>query len=295
MSKLGQAQESTAILTELADTRSYYGFLAADRVGQAYQLDIATMPRDPTLRTALQARRDVQRAREYWVLGLDDWAQRSWQRLVRDLSDSEFVEIVTIAHDWGWHDRALAGNARTSFNADLPLRFPFAFSESVRRHAKTQRLDPSWVYATARRESGFRPDVRSGVGAVGLMQLMPGTARAVARSRGESRVGDLTDPDRNIQLGTHYLAQLRERFAGSAALSTAGYNAGPSRIKRWTEDNWVTSDTTDTARWVETLPIDETRNYVQAVMAYATVYDWLANSHQDVRVTRRMGPLPVLN
>ncbi|MEM7376325.1 MAG: transglycosylase SLT domain-containing protein, partial [Pseudomonadota bacterium] len=213
--ELGRGDAGRAVLAELAGTRSYYGFLAADRLGLAYQLDQARMPRDPDIRVTLQARADVQRAREYWVLGLDTWAQRTWQRLARELDTAAFAELVTITHDWGWHDRALAGNARTPYSADLTLRFPFAYADSVARHARAQRLDPSWVYATARRESGFRPAVRSGVGAVGLMQLMPATARAVASSRGESGAGDLTDPERNIQLGTHYLAQLRERFKGS--------------------------------------------------------------------------------
>ncbi|MEM9604351.1 MAG: transglycosylase SLT domain-containing protein [Pseudomonadota bacterium] len=293
--ELGRGEAGRAVLAELAGTRSYYGFLAADRLGLTYQLEQSPMPRDPDLRTALQARADVQQAREYWVLGLDAWAQRTWQRLARELEPAAFAELVTVTHDWGWHDRALAGNARTPYSADLTLRFPFAFSDSVAKHAQAQRLDPSWVYATARRESGFRPAVRSGVGAVGLMQLMPATARAVAAARGESGAGDLTNPGRNIQLGTHYLAQLRERFKGSVALTTAGYNAGPSRIKRWTRDNWVGGGPAETARWVETLPIDETRNYVQAVMAYATVYDWLANAHQDVRLTRRLGALPTLD
>lgn len=293
--KLGDGEAGNEIMAELADTRSYYGFLASDRVEQPYQLRVDPMPRNASIRRALQARADVQRAREYWVLGMDNWAQRAWRRLARELSDAEFLELVIMAHDWGWHDRSLAGNARTSFDADLPLRFPFAFAESVLKYARSQRLDPSWVFATMRRESGFRPAVASGAGAIGLMQLMPRTAQHVAKSRGEVRTGDLTEPARNIQLGTHYLAQLRERFKGATALSTAGYNAGPSRIKRWLSDSWVPSDATDTARWVETLPIDETRDYVQAVMAYATVYDWLANDRQDVPISRRMGPLPRLD
>ena len=288
----GEKKSAEAAFRELAKTRSYYGFLAADQVASQYNLDIERMPRNAAIRKTLQARRDVQVAREYWAVGLDSWAQRSWAQLTRVLPKAEFTELVTIASDWGWHDRAIAGNASTPFGADLPLRFPFAFKDSVQRHAQAQRLDPSWVYATARRESGFRPAVRSGVGAVGLMQLMPATARAVARDRGEPRTGNLTDPERNVQLGTHYLAQLHERFDGVAALVSAGYNAGPSRIARWATDNWQPSAGFDTARWVESLPIDETRNYVQAVMAYATVYDWLANRRIDVPLSTRLGRIP---
>ncbi len=290
--KSGDTKAGEAALRALARTRSYYGFLAADAIGERYNLEIEATPRDSGLRARLQARRDVQTAREYWAVGLDEWAQRSWTGLYRTLSKTEFTELVTIASDWGWHDRAIAGNANTSYSADLPLRFPFAFEESVAAQARAQRLDPSWVFAVARRESGFRPAVRSGVGALGVMQLMPATARAVARERGEPRTGSLLDPARNIQLGTHYLAQLHQRFKGSAALASAGYNAGPSRIARWSTDSWVAGAGLDTARWVETLPVDETRNYVQAVMAYATVYDWLANRRIDVPLTRRLGAVP---
>jgi len=145
------------------------------------------------------------------------------------------------------------------------------YKQQVMAHAEERKLDPSLIYGVMRRESLFDPLARSSVGALGLMQLMPSTARNVASSLGmkRPRTIDILSVENNIRFGTHYLSTVMNRFDNNVALAAAAYNAGPSRVKSWLpRDETMSADL-----WVETVPFKETRNYVQAVLAYSTVFD----------------------
>jgi soluble lytic murein transglycosylase len=133
-------------------------------------------------------------------------------------------------------------------------------------------ISPTWAYGIARSESLFMRDVRSGAGAIGLMQLMPATGRTVARKiqLPYSGVPTLTNPESNIRLGTSYLAQMAERYSGNPVLATAAYNAGPHRVDRWLPD----SGTIDARVWIENIPFDETRKYVKRVLAAQAIFHW---------------------
>ena len=137
--------------------------------------------------------------------------------------------------------------------------------------AKPHDLDPWLAMAVARRESAFNPQARSPVGAMGLMQLMPATARKVAKdaNMGKPTSKTLQDKHTNITLGSHYLAELLEDFNGNRVLALAAYNAGPSRVNRWLEnaDDGVPADV-----WIESIPFRETRDYVQAVLTYRALF-----------------------
>ncbi|MGB0866066.1 MAG: transglycosylase SLT domain-containing protein, partial [Granulosicoccaceae bacterium] len=278
--ELGQTSNANNAFAALAKKRSYYGFLAADRIGKAYAFEHSPTPSRPALRAKLQAREDVQRMREYLFVGLRGEAQAQWKAVIKALDTEERAELSLLVLDWGWYDRAIVSNARTAYSDDLRVRFPFAYRDTLKDEAARNRLSWPWVYGVARRESLFQPEVRSGAGAVGLMQMMPATARDVAqRTKKKLYTGALENPEFSLALGTYYLRYLLDRFKDHQVMATAAYNAGLSRVPRWLDDKPMLAD-----RWVESIPYRETRDYVKAVMAYATVYDWRSDGEVDVRL-----------
>ncbi len=138
-----------------------------------------------------------------------------------------------------------------------------------------------------RRESAFDPQIVSSANAKGLMQILPATAKGVARKLGirTHRTSDLFVPEKNANLGAAYLSQMLRRFKGNYVKATASYNAGPHRIPRWTPDNHISAP-----RWIESIPFEETRNYVRAVMSYTTIYDYKlhARNNSNQRLSKRL-------
>jgi len=178
---------------------------------------------------------------------------------------------------------------RTGRLDDLALRFPLAFREPVMQQARTQAIEPAWVFAVMRQESAFSPDAQSPAGAMGLMQLMPHTARQVAR-RLNTRIKhqqQLFDADTNIRLGSAYLRRLLNELDEHEALATAAYNAGPDRVRSWLpESGAMPSDL-----WIEALPFSETRNYVKRVFTYTAIYEDRLGQ-EPKRLSGRLGPVP---
>lgn len=138
------------------------------------------------------------------------------------------------------------------------------------QQARARQINSTWVYAITRQESAFMADARSHAGAMGLMQLMPATARETARQYDipYSSTNDALIPERNIAIGTAYLSRLNGQFQGNRVLASAAYNAGPGRVRQWTRG--MGSLPADV--WVEAIPFDETRKYVQSVLSYAVIY-----------------------
>jgi len=153
-----------------------------------------------------------------------------------------------------------------------------------------QGVPPELVYAVSRRESAFDPNIVSSAKAQGLMQLIPPTARHVARKLGMGRISRAQTfvPETNITLGSAYLAELLEKFDNNLALATASYNAGPHRMPKWAPDYPL-----EAARWIESIPFNETRNYVQAVTAYMIIYDYKLKGDlaQVTRLSQRLRPI----
>jgi soluble lytic murein transglycosylase len=161
------------------------------------------------------------------------------------------------------------------------------FKRQVFSHADAKQLDPSVIYGVMRRESLFDPLAKSRVGALGLMQLMPSTARRVARSLGlkRPRQSDILEIENNINFGTQYFRSVLNRFDNNVSLAAAAYNAGPRNVKNWLPRE----DDMPADLWVETVPFKETRNYVQAVLAYATVFD--KSLGRDTLISSRMNDI----
>ncbi|MBN2886380.1 MAG: transglycosylase SLT domain-containing protein [Chromatiaceae bacterium] len=265
---LGQHEAAVATFRRAAEARSLWGFLAAERVGRPYRLDQAPTPADPVRVRALRASPAFQRILALRSLGRLVEMRREWQVLTADLGRADLLAAARLADEFGWHDRAILTLARTDFWDDLALRFPLEHRAQVEAEAARHGLAPEWIFAVIRQESLFTPDIASHAGAVGLMQLLPETARALARARGEPEPStlDLIEPTPNIALGSAYLARLSERF-DHVALATAAYNAGPGRVARWRPERAQAADL-----WILSIPFAETRAYVERVLAYRLIY-----------------------
>ena len=288
MEAKGQVTDSLTLLEQLSGKSSYYGFLAADKLKRDYRIEqenAASVEVDED--SFLAGNPHLLRARELFYLDRLVDAKREWFQALRYLDHDQIKQAATLASKWHWHDSAIRTVARTPHRNDFSLRFPMPYKQHVLQHAQDRELDPSLIYGVMRRESLFDPLARSSVGALGLMQLMPSTARRVARSLGmkSPRKSDILSIENNIRLGTHYLKTVMNRFDNNVALAAAAYNAGPGNVKRWLPKNTTMS----ADLWVETVPFKETRNYVQAVLAYSTVFD--KSLGKNTLMSSRMGDI----
>ncbi|MCH9697067.1 MAG: transglycosylase SLT domain-containing protein [Gammaproteobacteria bacterium] len=272
LDELGQQQESVQLYKEIALERDFYGFLAADRIKLDYRLN--NQPIDvPTQTTEQLAQTWPFRAmKEFLAVEHTLDARRLWWFTSQRLDQSNLLAAASLAGLWGWNDVAIITAAKAKHWDDMELRFPLAYKEQVLKHAADAELNPSLVYGVIRRESAFRADVSSRVGARGLMQIMPRTGRMLARRLKERwrSASQLYQPDTNLRYGTTYLKQLSDRYNNNLAMVAAAYNAGPHRVERWRpETQAIPADI-----WVESIPFNETRDYVKAVLAYMSIYDY---------------------
>ncbi len=290
---LGRKETAQALYAELARQGSgYHALLAADRLNLPYAF--ATNPPltiDTRRLDALTLRPAIRRAREFRALGMIDEARREWNAALDGMDGPTLGHAARLADHWGWHDRAQVamGRALRAGAPDLPeVRFPLPWREDVLRAASERELDPHWVYGVIRQESLFMHEVRSRVGAVGLMQLMPATATWMGGKLGRKiDPAQLTDVALNVDLGTAYLGHVRDNFDGHQAMATAAYNAGPGRVRQWQpRESALPADA-----WIDSIPFDETRNYVQSVLAYTTVFDWRIDGEM-IRLSERLPPVP---
>jgi len=265
---LGEDAAAAATFALAARQRSLWGMLAADRLGLPYALDPRHVPAEPARVRRIVAAPAVARIRVLDRLGRDADMRREWRLLTRDLETPDLLAAAVVADGLQWHDQAIFTLARTDYWDDLVLRFPLAYRAVVEELAWQTALPEDWIYAVIRQESVFNPTVASHAGALGLMQLMPDTAREVAAGQGlaaPSRA-QILEPGLNLRLGSDYLARMRDRF-GHAALATAAYNAGPQRVARWRPSECMPADL-----WIVAIPFAETRGYVERVLAYRVIY-----------------------
>lgn len=267
---MGDGDGARAAFTEAAGERSYYGFLAADQVGADYHLVHAETPVLAADLEAIARLGGIERARE--LFALERWydGRREWHWATRELPTPLLKAAAKLAQQEGWHDRAIFTLARTGYWDDLELRFPLEHVDLVEYNARQHGIETEWIFAVMRQESAFMRKARSHAGAMGLMQLMPATARHVAKDllkRKPPRRAELYLPETNIALGSAYLKQMQAELGGSSVLATAAYNAGPHRVMRWLPQRTLPADI-----WIELVPFDETRGYLRRVLAYRVIY-----------------------
>lgn len=221
---------------------------------------------DPSLLSQVANMPAAKRAYEFLILKRFTEARREWFYLQSQLNAQQKLVSAVLADSWGWHDRAIFGFSNTGYLDDIKRRFPMAYQNEVLSHSQANQIDPAWTFAIARRESSFMSDASSSAGAKGLMQLLPGTARYLAKKKIKTSV--LYDADTNAGYGTQYLRYLLDKMDNNPVLATASYNAGWRRVQKWIP----TDQSMPMDIWIETIPYKETRNYVKAVLAYRQIY-----------------------
>ena len=258
------------LFEQIATGRGYYSFLSADRLGKVYNMN--AKPIETLSLTRLKKEAYIQRAHEWFKLHETGKARREWSQGLRNASRQTWLQALQLAASWGWYERTIQAATRTGAYDALSLRFPFGYLDDVQQVAKQTGVDSSLIWSVIRQESVFNSHAISHRGARGLMQLMPTTADYISKKSGLGKVNKqkLFLPPLNIQLGSLYLADLLKRFDHQPALAIAAYNAGPTRVKRWQKQTAIN----DINIWVELIPFNETRRYVQQVMAFVAVYHW---------------------
>jgi len=286
----GLRSEARNIYEVIAAERSYYGFLAADKLSRPYNIIHAPVQTNTQELERMELTPAIIRARELLYVDQLSDARREWNFATKNYTPSQYKIAASLAHQWSWHDYAIRTIAKGKYFDDLSIRFPTPFTGQVNKYSNKRNLEPAFVYGIIRRESAFNPQARSPVGARGLMQLMPATAKQVSKQlkiKAPSRQ-DLYTPSFNINLGSKYIGDMLTKFDGHRALASAAYNAGPHRVKAWLpEDNELPADV-----WVDTIPFTETREYVRAILAYTALFEWKLNQQQaPTRLSVHMQPV----
>ncbi|WP_187360059.1 lytic transglycosylase domain-containing protein [Chitinolyticbacter meiyuanensis] len=262
--------EADALLAALATHDEYYGQLATAELDTPIA-SANNLPYRPTETEIARVRQrpGVARALALFDGGWRSEAVREWNWSLRGLTDPELIAAAVLAERAGQLDRSIYAAERGRTMADIALRYPVPYRDEVERQALLNGIDAAWVFGLIRQESRFVTDARSRVGAGGLMQLMPGTAKWVAAKMGDKNYDPsaVHHAESNLQMGTFYLSYILERLEKHPVLATAGYNAGPGRARAWQDDQPI-----DAAIYIETIPFDETRDYVKKVLGNAQVY-----------------------
>ncbi|WP_429101881.1 transglycosylase SLT domain-containing protein [Aeromonas veronii] len=266
----GQQKPARDLYLETANLRGFYGFMAAQRTGVPYRIKNQIVKHVPDWRTASQRWPFLLRVRELLSMNEIAAARSEWIHNMDRNPVAQRIEFGHIALNQGWHELAILASIRAEAWDALDLRFPLPLKRTFSQMAQERTMNTSLLYAISRQESALYPLAQSPVGARGLMQLMPATAKETAGKLGVPYRNEqqLFDPTMNIRLGSAYLKRLLDVYDGNRILAAAAYNAGPGRVKRWREQ----SDNKPMDVWVESIPYKETRNYVQNVLSFDLIY-----------------------
>ncbi len=277
--------EANRLLESIAGEMNFYGMLAAEDLGRPVAAAPKPAPLTAEERAGAVRNAGLSRALLLISIGLRSEGVREWNFTLRGMPDRELLAAAQLACDMEVWDRCINTSDRTRAEIDMAQRFPMPFRKDVVARSREIGLDPAYVYGLIRQESRFIMDAKSSVGASGLMQIMPATAKWTAKKIGMDYSSALLhDKDANIQLGTAYLKLVLDDFAGSQPLAAAAYNAGPGRSRRWRD-----GPTLEPAIWAENIPFNETRDYVKKVLANAAFYEALLNG-SSASLKKRLGP-----
>ncbi len=279
---------ANAVFVKISQEISYYGLLAKEELGdvvtempsyyQSSDAELAEIAKLPA----------VQRAIALQDLDMRAEARQEWAMLVPNMDDKQLIAAAEVASRAQYLDTAIYLADKTKFTHNFALRYPTPHESVMKNYAKENQLDEAWVYGLIRQESRFIKVAKSKVGASGLMQVMPATAKWIAKRLGMKSYQPemIHDLDTNVQFGTHYLRYTMEKMDGQAVMATAAYNAGPGRPKRW-----AASQVLEGAVYAESIPFSETRDYVKKVMANAYYYSQrLGVANQSIK--QRIGLIP---
>ncbi|MHB1565753.1 MAG: transglycosylase SLT domain-containing protein [Acidiferrobacter sp.] len=289
LAKTGHGHQAHALLVALATHATYYGFLAADRLGTPYHITNVPLVEPAALLRTVARLPAIAMAHELYRLHQHREAWAQWWQALRGRPNAQIAAAALLAAHWGWYPGAILTATSPRAAHALAIRFPTPYRALILANARTNHLDPAWVYGIIRQESAFMLDARSDVGALGLMQLMPQTGFITAREIHLDITGDrdLITVANNVDLGTRYLADVLGQARGQEPVATAAYNAGPNAVAQWLPVRHpLAADI-----WIDTIPFRQTRDYVKSVLAFTAIYDFLLNGH-DHALRTRMAPVP---
>ncbi|MCA1771274.1 MAG: transglycosylase SLT domain-containing protein [Halomonas sp.] len=277
--QLGDQTAAESHFQQAASQRSFYGFAAAERLGQPLALNNERFYFDDASRERIAQLPAVQRTQALMRIGEDGLANSEWLHAVQQASTEEARALADFAEQKGWYARLVQTTIAAGMWDALEWRFPQAYHDDFIHWGRISGVDPYLLMAITRRESAYNPSALSPAGARGLMQLMPGTAAQVSRQLDLDEPGPygVLDPELNIRLGSTYLRDKLQRYQANRLAAAAAYNAGPGRVDRWLGDYSIESFDL----FVERIPYRETRDYVQAVLTYRAIFESLANGSSD--------------
>lgn len=251
---------------------NYYSAMAAARLEEPVRPHPEKLVVDPTQLSEIQQLPALVRARELLSCNLRSQATNEWQYGYETLSENARTQAIHLAAEWGWYDQAVTTASQRQIYNDYALLYPRPYDEEVQAGARLAQLEPELIYGVLRQESLYRADATSSAGARGLLQLLPETARRTAQAWGRPKPtpNELYVPAVNVPLGAAQLRGLIDKFGGQTAVALAGYNAGPNAALRWLPAQAIDPDI-----WVENIPYNETRGYVQRVLWHSIVFAWL--------------------
>ena len=295
--------EAQAMLQSIASVRGFYEQLALEDLGQKITVPPKPAPLSSAEKDSARLNPGLSRGVYAIAMGLRSEGVREWNYSTSlhqrgGMGERELLAAAQLACDRQIWDRCINTSERTATETDFEQRFPMPFREAVIKRSQAISLDPAYVYGLIRQESRFIMDARSGVGASGLMQVMPATARWTARKIGLEGFSpeQINDRDTNITIGTAYLKLALDDLNGSMPMAAAAYNAGPGRPRTWRNGPVL-----DAAIWAENVPFNETRDYVKKVLSNATNYAAILTGQPQSLKARlgRVGPreaaLPEVN
>jgi soluble lytic murein transglycosylase len=267
----GESDDARALFERIASPDSFYGQLAMEELGQQITTPPTAKPPTPSEMAQVAANPDLQRALKFYNLRLRFEGTREWNWGLRGYNERQLLAAAEFARQNNILDRMINTSERTRTEVDYRQRFPDPHDDILHPTAQGLGLDKAWAYGLIRQESRFVSYAQSGVGAAGLMQVMPATGKWVAAKIGLTEFvhGMLNDLKTNITLGANYMSMVLANADNSQVLATAAYNAGPRRAREWRA---ALSAPMEGAIFIETIPFPETRNYVRNVMSNATNY-----------------------
>ena len=269
LKSLGRSVTADELFAVLSREHHFYGQLASEELGALIGPTLVTYKPSEEEIKSMAANPALQRALALYRLNLRLEGIREWTWAIRKFDDKQLLAAAELARRNDLYDRAINTADRTQYLHDFSLRFPSPHRETMLGFTKPLNLDDAWVYGLVRQESRFVQVAKSTVGASGMMQLMPATAKWVAKKLGMKsfNIGVVNQLDTNFALGTYYLKHVQDSLSGSPVLATAAYNAGPGRARRWQEMKPM-----EAAAYIESIPFTETRDYVKKVMSNSAYY-----------------------
>lgn len=265
----GKKIEGETILRKLMQDRGFYPMVAAQKLNVPYTLSINTAKK-PT--NDLASRAEILRVRELLYWEMENQARSEWINLVNSQPADIQEQLARYAFEQNWADLSVQATISAKLWDHLEERFPLAWKNEFERYTKDKAIDKSYAMAIARQESAWNPQARSPVGATGLMQIMPATAKQTVKESGITgyvNSSQLINPQKNIEIGTSYLDSVYQQFGNNRIFASAAYNAGPSRVTRWLGNS---AGRLDAVAFIESIPFAETRGYVKNVLAYDVFY-----------------------